>query len=203
MSENLLLFLISSSFFINIFPLLYIYLSASALSDDEKDKLKIPHELLYIGIPIATGILFPIIYNSLNFIPRKLNGFYLKFNLSGALSALIISVVLDNVFNIHETLFEADNPFVFHAQIFVCYVILYQVVGIWVYKKIAGYFADRYSPPKVHSPLSPTRSSRSTPSSPPESISSKASVDSKSSNVSDASSRSAEILKKYSTPSRK
>ena len=202
MFEYLLLFLIANSFFLTIFPLILLQHTYESLTEFEKEQSRVTVSTLNIIIPIALGILFPIMYSLLrSVIPRKVSGMYLRFNLAGALSALIISVVIDNLFGIYDLWFDS-NPYTMHVTVFVVYFLLFQLIGIWLYKKISEIFmtppvsTKSLSPPSAPSIRSVSSSRRS--QSRPPSVSSRSTDDSVQSSMSDNnSSRSSKIFDRY------
>ena len=138
MSEYLLMFLIANSSFLTIFPLLLLQHTYDSLTDYEKEQSKIDVSTLNIIIPVAIGILFPLIYSLLqNTVPRKISGMYFRFNLAGALSALIVSVAIDNMFGIYRLWFDT-NPYTMHLVVFISYFLLSQMIGVWIYKHISS-----------------------------------------------------------------
>lgn len=179
MSEYLLMFLIANSSFLTIFPLMMLQHTYDSLTDFEREQSRIDVTTLNLFIPISLGILFPILYSMMrSFVPRKVSGLYLRFNLAGALSALLISLVIDNLFGIYTLWFDT-NPYTMHVAVFVTYFLLFNVIGVWMYKKIASIFS------------SSTHKSLENKSSPSSTRSETASV----------SSRSSEIFDKYSSRS--
>lgn len=151
MSDSLLLFLIANSIFINIFPFVYLHTTYDSLSEEEKVSSPLSLSSLFILISVSMGLLFPLIYSLIQFIPRKVSGIYIRFNIAGALSAVIISVILDHFLHLYDIWFEEENPLLIHLGVFIFYFCIYQVLGIWLYKRIAGIFAIRYSTPSQRS----------------------------------------------------
>lgn len=204
MLEYLVLFLIANSFFLTIFPMILLHHTYDSLTDHEKEQSKVSVDTLNLMIPVTLGVLFPLMYSLMrSFIPRKVSSMYLRFNLAGATAALIISLVIDNIFGIYETWFEYSS-FTIHISVFVLYFILFQLIGVWVYKKIAEVFSDN-SPLPSPSIASSSHSSSSSiaSSSSPSSLSSKSSSDGSSlSSKSSSSNKTQEIVNKYFTPPR-
>lgn len=159
MSDTILLFLIANSILINIFPLILLNQMNDLLTEEEQKEMWISPTLMYVVIPLLMGILFPLLYANIpGFIPRKLNNIYLRFNLAGAMSALLISILLQSSMGLYDKL-DFENPILVHLSVFVFYFIIFQLVGIWSYKKVAGCFAERYNPTTKQTPsFSPPQS---------------------------------------------
>ncbi len=193
MSEHLLLFIIANSFFITIFPLLYLHHVYDSLTEHEKEQSKLSDTTLNMIIPVALGLLFAVLYPFLRDlgVPRKVQGIYIRFSLAGAIAALIISMTMDHFLNIYETWFEFDNPLMIHLIVAGFYFCVFQIIGTWIYKRIAEVFdEDSSNRPPVATTSPPISRSGSPLRLPIPSISSVSSTAASSDSASSASSQS-------------
>lgn len=160
MNDAIVHFVLGSSPIITIFPFLCLANAYEDLTVEEKEESKISPTTLFIVLPILYGVLFAIIYNLLEIIPRKIRNDYMRFVVCGALAASLVSVILHYALNIYHHWFKIENPLMFHVGVFIFYLGVFYTVGQWVRAQVL------YGPPKpksVKQILSPPSSS--TPSS--------------------------------------
>lgn len=132
LNEELVHFVIGSSMFIVIYPLIYFYYTYSKMTELEKHALSISLESLLLFLPIVYGVLFALLYSVLSIIPRKYDTFYIRFSVCGALAAVCVSLVLHYGFNVYEEWLECDSPEMCHVGVFSFYLILYLTIGTWL-----------------------------------------------------------------------
>jgi drug/metabolite transporter (DMT)-like permease len=134
MNDAIVHFTIGSSPIVTIFPFMILYSAYGKLTEDEKDESKLSFASLAVGLPIASGIVFALLYNSLGgIIPRKVqNKLYLRFVVCGALTTVVLSLVLHYVFHIHEDWLEIQNPLFSHILVLLFYLLLYFTIGQWL-----------------------------------------------------------------------
>lgn len=155
MNDAIVHFTIGSSPLVTIFPFMILYSAYSKLSDEEKEDSKLSFTGLAVLLPIASGVVFAILYNLLgSIIPRKVqNKLYLRFVVCGALSALVVSMVLQSVFHIHEDWLGIQNPLMFHVLVLGFYLVLYYTIGQWLRHQLL------YGPTQPSKSSSPSSSS--------------------------------------------
>lgn len=165
MNDAIVHFTIGSSPLVTIFPFMIMYSAYSKLSDEEKEDSKISFAGLAVLLPIASGVVFAILYNMLgSIIPRKVqNKLYLRFVICGALSTFVLSLLLHSVFHIHEDWLGVSNPLMFHFLVLGFYLILYYTIGQWLRHQL------------LYGPAQPSKSSSSSSSGVPISTSSSSS----------------------------
>jgi hypothetical protein len=138
------LFTIANSFFITIFPLLYLHHVHESLNDEERSASPISLGSLSIFIPLYMGVVFAALYPFFKDlgIPRKVGTVYVRFGLSGALAAFSLSLILDYGFGLYTNLFHFQSPSLVHGAVAVFYFFVFNIVGVWCYKKLENYFED-------------------------------------------------------------
>lgn len=134
MNDAIVHFTIGSSPLITIFPFMILYNAYAKLTDEEKEDSKLSFAGLAVMLPIASGVVFAILYNVLGgLIPRKVqNKLYLRFVICGALSTFVMSLILHYVFHIQEDWLDVQNPTMFHLLVLAFYLILYYTIGQWL-----------------------------------------------------------------------
>lgn len=155
MNDAIVHFVLGSSPVITIFPFVMLYTAYNNLTPDERENSRISLSTLCITLPFMYGIIFAMLYNVLSIIPRKTKDTYTRFVVCGALTALIISLILHYVFQIHTDWLKLENPTIYHIGIFVFYLAVFFTIGQWVRAQV------------LYGPTSPSSSSSSSsPSSP-------------------------------------
>lgn len=146
MNEDMLYFIISSSVFINLYILLLLLNAYTHLTVEERVNLKAPLHYLTVFIPLLFGILHPIVYRLIEFVPRKMGDFYTRFVVAGAASGLIMSVVLGHIFKVYEQYFHISGSILgIHVIAFAAYLFIYATIGIWLRIQIVyGSWKDYY-----------------------------------------------------------
>ncbi len=144
MSEYVTFFTIGQSIFVTIFPMLYLHHVYETLSEHEKAQVSVSLNTLNVSIPVAMGVLFSVLYPLLRDIgiPRKIGGVYVRFSIAGALAALCISLVLDYVFNVYDKWLQIRHTYTAHLTVAACYFFIFQIIGVWVYKRLGDYYDD-------------------------------------------------------------
>ena len=154
-NDDLVHFTLSSSFFVVMFPLLYLYQAYSNLTETEKKNSKLSFETLALFYPFVFGLIFAIVARIFQFfIPHKINEVYVRYILAGGVSALIISLVLDKIFNIHSDWLRLEDTNLAHLISFVFYILLYTFFWVWFRSQIL-YGPSSSTPPKTVSSLPP------------------------------------------------
>ena len=136
MNDAIVHFVIGSSPIITIFPYFMLYNAHNRLPEDDKDECKISFSTLCLGLPFVYGLLFAMLYNCCSFIPRKTKNTYTRFIVCGALSSMMVSILLHYIFHIHEDWFHVENPSMVHVGTLVFYLVLYYTIGQWVRAQI-------------------------------------------------------------------
>lgn len=159
MNEAVVHFTLSTCPLITIFPFVLLTQAYNNLSEEEKENTKVSLTSLLIGLPILFGILHAILYLGMGFVPRKTSeGIYLRFIVSGSITALIISLIMHYIFNIYNEWFEIENINMMHIFVFIFYLIYFYTIGQWIRYQVL------YGPP-LKKKSSSSRSSKSSPSS--------------------------------------
>lgn len=162
MNDAIVHFTIGSSPIITIFPFLVLYNAYSNLSEEEKTDSRISFTAIVAFLPIVSGIMLAITYKILEkLVTRKTSqGIYLRFVVSGAISALVISLILDYGLHIYQDWLDMDNnTIMFHATVLIFYLILYYTIGQWLRAQLL------YGPQKPSSSSSSSKSHSSSSSS--------------------------------------
>lgn len=205
MIEYLIYVLIASSFFITIYPMVLLQQGYDMLSPREQAAVPISVTTLNLLLPILMGALFPFLYKVIRLmLPRNTGPIHTRYAFTGALCALIVSILYDTVIGMYSQWFGV-NPLMAHVYVFVFYFVVFQVVGMWLYVKINETLAPSSS--GITSSVSHGGSSSSSKSS-SGSISSRSSDSSGGSSVSSSSgssqsssgsssARAQDILDKY------
>jgi nitrate/nitrite transporter NarK len=137
MNDEIVHFVIGSSLFITIFPLLYLYTAFDRLTETEKRKSRISFNLLSICLPIAFGLGFAMMYRLLSgVIPRKTGDIYTRFIVCGAINALFISLILEHILSIYTDWLKVPNPLLCHLCITLFYLIVFYTLGTWIRAQI-------------------------------------------------------------------
>lgn len=161
MNDAIVHFTIGTCPVITIFPFFILYNVHNRMTDEERENCKISFNTLCLGLPIAYGIIFAMVYSCLSVIPRKTKNTYTRFVVCGALSSLLISLILHYVFHIHDEWLNIQNPSMAHIGIFIFYLIAFYTIGQWLRSQIL------YGP----SPKAPLSSSSiQLPSAPPSAV---------------------------------
>jgi hypothetical protein len=138
MKDELLHFTIGSSVFIMIYPLVLLYNAHKHMSQEEIDNTTygLSLEMIIFGLPIAFGLLFAFLYKFLTIIPRKYEEIYVRFILTGVLTAVTLSLILDYVFDVPHQWLHIDNTLGFHLGVMVFYFVVFYVIGVWLRTQI-------------------------------------------------------------------
>lgn len=135
MNDAISHFVLNSCPFVIIFPLIVFYTSYQKLSKEDKENSKISFNTFAILFPILFGCIFALVYGLISFIPRKTNsGYYLRYAISGPITAIIMTLLLHYVFNIYEDwlhLFDSEIDYC-HIIVIVFYTIFYLTIGYWL-----------------------------------------------------------------------
>lgn len=170
MNDAIVHFTLGTSPLLFLVPYFMIGNAYSQLTEDEKEDSMISFTTLVIGLPIVFGLVFALVYNYLGFIPRKQSKqLYLRFVFSGALAALLVSLLLHYVFHIQDDWMQVENTAMFHGAVFIGYLVYFYTVGQWIRYQVL------YGPPSSSSSSSSSGKSKSSSSSSTRSSSSSSS----------------------------
>ena len=151
MNDAIVHFVIGSSPIITVFPFFILYNAHNRLSEEDKENCKISFNTLCMVIPFLYGTVFAVLYAALSaIIPRKIKNIYSRFIICGALSAMIISLIMDHILHIHTDWLNIENTNMYHVCTFIFYLILYYTVGQWLRSQIL------YGPTPKSAPSSPS-----------------------------------------------
>jgi hypothetical protein len=132
MDEDITHYMIGSSIFVTLYPLVYLTFAHNKLSDEEKENLRVSLPTVCLMIPILFGLLFTITYRIITFVPRSTSGgLYLRFVVAGAVASLLLSLIAHYGFNIQTDWLHMENPHVSHMFIPIFYFVLFYTVGLW------------------------------------------------------------------------
>lgn len=166
MAEHVFMFLIGSSVCISIFPLVYLAQAYDTFTEDCKSRLRVSVPMICLAIPILLGVLFAILYPLLRDfgVPRKVSGIYVRFSMAGAVAAGIISVILDQVLGLYAVdCLDVESPMLTHAVVAAAYFCIFQVIGVWLYKRVACVFDEPAPKPTLPAFQLPSTPSASPP----------------------------------------
>jgi len=136
MNNAIVHFVIGSTPLVTFFIYFILYIVYHRLSDDEKEESKIQFSTLVMILPPLYGILFALLYFFLGMVPEKNKDIHTRFILAGALSATIVSLILDYVYNIYAHWFHIDNTGLIHIGTFIFYFLFYYTIGEWLRTQI-------------------------------------------------------------------
>lgn len=170
MNDELMHFTIGSSLFITTYPLVYLYYVYQQLTPEQINACPISFSTMAILFPAASGLLFTVFYRLMNFIPRKHGDtIYTRFYVTGALSMLAISLLLDYGLNIYKNWLPQLDPKAIHLFVFGFYLVVYFIIGGWMRVQII--YGSTYEFQKAVESVSAPRSSSTPPPLPPSSSS--------------------------------
>jgi hypothetical protein len=136
MNDAVVHFVIGSCPLITIFPYFVIANAHNRMSDEEKDDAKISFNTLCCLLPFTYGIVFAMVYSCLGLVPRKTKNIYTRFVVSGAITSVIISLLLHYVYHIHDEWLELQNPNFCHILVGLFYLVFFYTVGQWIRSQI-------------------------------------------------------------------
>lgn len=137
LNEELVHFVLTSSFFIIIYPLLFLYHAYNHLTDEEKKESKINFEQIAIFLPIVFGVIFAIIYNiTSSIIPRKYKDIYVRYIASGVITSIIINFIFQYGFGIHDIWLKLENPNITYVLVPLFYFIVFFTIGVWLRQQV-------------------------------------------------------------------
>lgn len=157
-------FVIGSSPFITIYPIIFLYFSYKNLTNVEKDNLKISFETLSVILPVLSGLVFASVFYFLEhfvpIIPRKIQNTYFRFIVAGTISSTLISILLHYGLNIQDKWLKMDEPISSHVMISVFYTFIFSTIGVWLRNRVLYGPQDQAKTQsavsKIHSPSVPT-----------------------------------------------
>lgn len=133
MNDAIVHFTLGTCPIITLPPFITLIHAYGNLTVEEKENSFISLPTLLVSLPILVGIFLSIIYSLLGFIPRKTSdNTYLRFVLSGGLTALFMSLIFHYCFNIYEDWFDVENPNIIHICVFISYILYFYTIGQWI-----------------------------------------------------------------------
>jgi hypothetical protein len=131
-NDDVVHFVLGSSIFVSIFPLIVLYTGYNNLTQAQKDESPISFEILAIALPIVYGILTAISYKLLSLVPRKIqDSIYLRYVIAGTVPSIIINFGLQYL-GIHRDWLQMENPSLSYILVPLFYFIYFFTFGQWI-----------------------------------------------------------------------
>lgn len=134
--EEIVHYVIASSIFITMYPLIFVYSGYLHLTPEEQVEKRSVFAGLLFGLPLLFGILFASVYRLLGIVPRKYNGVYLRYIVAGSVSGFLISLILHYGFHIQDTWLNMENPELSHILTPLFYFVFFYTFGSWIRAQI-------------------------------------------------------------------
>lgn len=135
-NDDVVHFVLGSSVFVSIFPLMALYSGYHNLTQSQKENSPISFEVLAITLPITYGILTAISYKLLSFVPRKIqDSIYLRYVVAGVVPCIIINAGLQYL-GIHTDWVQMDNPVLSYLLVPIFYFMFFYTFGQWLRAQI-------------------------------------------------------------------
>lgn len=128
---NINTFFIGSSPFVTIYPMVALYLNYNELPPECQKTVSVSPFMLSIFLPVVFGFILSVVYKTTE---RFQLSKYTRIVLSGAVSAFIVSILLDYLKVYDQYLLVSSNTHAIHVFATLYYAAVFASIGKWLFR---------------------------------------------------------------------